>query len=73
LQGLFAPAGTPEPVVRRLSAARRAATGDPALRASLRPRGVELMQGGPEALRDYLRQETETWGRVIREANIRLE
>ena len=72
-QGLFAPAGTPEPVVRRLSAALRAATGDPALRESLRTRGVELMQGGPEALRDYLRQETETWGRVIREADIRLE
>jgi hypothetical protein len=31
------------------------------------------MQGGPEALRDRLRRETETWGRVIREADIRPE
>jgi tripartite-type tricarboxylate transporter receptor subunit TctC len=72
-QGLFAPAGTPEPILRRLSGALRAATGDPALRASLGARGVELLQGGPEALRDYLRREIETWRRVIREANIRLE
>ncbi len=72
-QGLFAPAGTPEPVVQRLSAALQAATGDPELRAALRARGVELLSGGPAELRDYLGKEIENWGRLIRGANIRLE
>ena len=72
-QALFAPAGTPEPVVQRLSAALRAATGDGELRAGMRARGVELLGGGPSELRDYLRKEIDNWGRLIREANIRLE
>ena len=72
-QGLFAPAGTPEPVVQRLSAALHAATGDRELRAAMRARGVELLSGGPAELRDYLGREIKTWGRLFREANIRLE
>jgi tripartite-type tricarboxylate transporter receptor subunit TctC len=72
-QGLFAPAGTPEPVLRRLAGALRAATGDPDLRASMRARGVELLDGGPAELWSYLDREIEVWGKLIREANIRLE
>jgi tripartite-type tricarboxylate transporter receptor subunit TctC len=72
-QALFAPAGTPEPILQRLVAALQATTADTELRASLRARGVELLQGGPAELRAYLRREIETWGRVIREANLKLE
>lgn len=72
-QALFAPAGTPEPVVQRLVGALLAVKADAEFRASLVARGVALLPGGPRELRDYLRRETATWSRVIREANIRLE
>jgi tripartite-type tricarboxylate transporter receptor subunit TctC len=72
-QALFAPAETPEPVVQRLSAALRTATGDGELRAGMRARGVELLQGGPAELREYLRKQIDTWGRLIREANLKLD
>jgi len=72
-QALFAPAATPEPVVRRLADALQAVKADTEFRAGLAARGVSLLPGGPQELRDYLRRETAIWGRVIREANIRLE
>jgi tripartite-type tricarboxylate transporter receptor subunit TctC len=72
-QGLFAPAGTPDPVLQRLSAALQAATHDPALNASMRERGVALLHGGPAELRDYLRKEMDTWGKLIREAGLKLD
>jgi tripartite-type tricarboxylate transporter receptor subunit TctC len=70
-QGLFAPAGTPEPVVARIGAALRAATDDPALRARMAEQGVSVQTGDAAALRDLLARETESWGRLIREAGIK--
>jgi tripartite-type tricarboxylate transporter receptor subunit TctC len=72
-QGLFAPAGMPEPVVARLGAALRAATEDTALRARLAEQGVSVQTGGADTLRELLARETESWGRLIREAGIRPE
>ncbi|WP_426955360.1 Bug family tripartite tricarboxylate transporter substrate binding protein [Muricoccus radiodurans] len=72
-QGLFAPVGTPAPVIARLSAALRAATDDPALRARMAEQGVAIETGDAEYLRRVLAEETEMWGRLIREAGIRAE
>nr|WP_314072843.1 tripartite tricarboxylate transporter substrate-binding protein [uncultured Roseococcus sp.] len=72
-QGLFAPVGTPEPVVRKLSAALNAATEDPALRSRMAEQGVELVTGDAAYLRDLLARETTMWGDLIRSANLRAE
>lgn len=72
-QGLFAPKGTPEPVVKRLSDALRAATTDPELRKKVAERGVTLQPGGPDDLRKQLAAESVMWGRTVREANIKPE
>ncbi|SDE43435.1 Bug family tripartite tricarboxylate transporter substrate binding protein [Belnapia rosea] len=72
-QALFAPAGTPQPIVARLAAAMRAATGDPAFRAQWEPCGLVMGQGGPEELRALLAADLATWGRLIRESGIRVE
>ena len=69
--GLFAPVGTPAPVADRLAAALRTATSDAALRARLAPQGVTMLTGDAAALRARLARDTEMWGRLIREANIR--
>ncbi|MBP0446550.1 tripartite tricarboxylate transporter substrate binding protein [Roseomonas sp. SSH11] len=72
-QGLFAPAGTPAPVITRAATALRAATEDSALRARLADQGVELVSGNATALREALVGDTKKWGDVIREGNIKLE
>jgi tripartite-type tricarboxylate transporter receptor subunit TctC len=70
-QGLFAPAGTPKPIVARLAGALRVTTEDPELRAKVAERGVVMVTGGPEELRQQLAAETDAWGRLIRDADIK--
>jgi len=72
-QGLFAPAGTPAPVIARLEAALAVATADPGLVGRMAEAGVEMAQGGAEVLRALLARELASWGEVIRGANIRAE
>jgi tripartite-type tricarboxylate transporter receptor subunit TctC len=72
-QGLFAPSGTPAPVIERAAAALRASTEDPTIRARLAEQGVQLISGDAGVLRQTLAADTARWGSVIREANIRLE
>jgi tripartite-type tricarboxylate transporter receptor subunit TctC len=72
-QGLFAPVGTPQPVIDRLTAVLRVATEDQALGARLAEQGVTLQTGDAAFLARLLAEETESWGRLIRDANIRPE
>jgi tripartite-type tricarboxylate transporter receptor subunit TctC len=72
-QGLFAPVGTPEPVIARLAAALRATTEDAEIRARMAEQGVAAETGDAAALRRVLAEDTETWGRLIRDAGIRPE
>ena len=72
-QGLFAPAGTPAPVLARAGAALRAATEDPELLARFAAQGATLITSDDEALRQTLTEDIAMWGRFIREANIRVE
>lgn len=71
--GFFVAANTPAPIVATLSKALAVATADPELKAKAAGRGVTMLTGGPEVLRDLLASETETWGKLIRDANIRGE
>lgn len=72
-QGLFAPAGTPDAVMAKLTPALAAATSDQAVIARMAEQGVTMVTGGPDALRAILAQDSERWGRVIRDGNIRPE
>lgn len=72
-QGLFAPPGSPEPVIARLAAALRATTEDPEVRARMAEQGVAAETGDAAALRRVLVEDTVTWGRLIRETGIQPE
>ncbi len=72
-QGLFAPAGTPDAVLSRLTPALAAATADPQVIARMAEQGVTMVTGGPDVLRRMLAEDSERWGRVIRDGNIRPE
>jgi tripartite-type tricarboxylate transporter receptor subunit TctC len=63
---LFAPAGTPQAVIDRLSAAAVAAVRDPALKGKLEQMGLEPTGLGPAELGAILKADYEKWGPVIR-------
>jgi tripartite-type tricarboxylate transporter receptor subunit TctC len=71
--GLVAPANTPAAVVARLNAAVNAALRQPAMVAKLAIDSSEATPGSPEEFAAFLRAEHAKWGRLIRDAGIRLE
>lgn len=71
--GLFAPAGTPAPVLARLHAAMAQALADQALRERLAAIGAVPVGSSPADFARLVREGTESWGRVVREAGIRAE
>lgn len=71
--GLFAPAGTPDAVVARLSAALRTALADATLRERLAGLGAVPVGSTPAEFTAMLKTGTESWGRLVREAGIRVD
>jgi len=67
---LFAPGSTPAPMVQRLNQGIRRIMARPAVRERMLALGAEPADGPPEALATLAREETERWGRVIRQAGI---
>ena len=71
--GLYAPRGTPRPVLERLNAALQAAVRDANFRARLEELGAEPVapaRATPDSLRNHLKAEIEKWGPVIRKAGV---
>ncbi len=65
--GLFAPAGTPEPVVTRMNAAVRTALMEPATVARLNDLELPpIAEGSPAEFRAFLRRELELWVPLVR-------
>lgn len=67
---VLAPANTPAAVVRRVNAVLNEALSRPAVRARLTQVGADPVSSTPEELANFMRAETEKWGRVVRAANI---
>ncbi len=68
---LFAPAGTPQPQVRKINAQVVAALSDPAVAQRLTAQGADPAPGTPEELGKYMRTDHERWKKVIRTAGIK--
>ena len=71
--GLFAPAGTPRPIVDKLNAALRTAMTDERLRKTYAEGGMEAFPDAemtPAAAAALLKSEIPLWGEVIRTNNI---
>ncbi len=74
--GLYAPKGTPKPVLDKLSAALQAAVVDPEVRARLDSMGISAVPvelARPEALRAHLRNEIDTLGGLLIRAGVKPE
>ena len=70
---VMVPAGTPAPVIARLSEAVREAIAHPPVAQRLTGAGVDGVASTPDQLAAFLRSESEKWGRVVRQAGIRVE
>jgi tripartite-type tricarboxylate transporter receptor subunit TctC len=71
--GLYAPAGTPADIVRRLNAEVNALIAQPAMVQHFAELGAEPLGGPPEALSAFLKVEQDKWGRVIRDLGIKIQ
>jgi len=71
--GLFAPAGTPPAVVDKLAADFARVLAQPEVRKKLADIGLEAIGSSPAEFAVIVRNDYEKWGRVIRDANIKLD
>jgi tripartite-type tricarboxylate transporter receptor subunit TctC len=71
--GLFAPAGTPQPVLAKLSEEARRIMLSPATKARLEPLAIDPVGGTPEQFGPYAAAERSKWGDLIRRRNIKPE
>jgi tripartite-type tricarboxylate transporter receptor subunit TctC len=70
---LLAPAGTPPQIVNKLNAEIAKVMKDPELRKAFDAAGVEPDPSTPQAMSEYMVQEMARWGKVVKEAGIKLE
>ena len=70
---MFAPAGTPRPIVDRIHSAMVKALNDPAVKESLAKQGAEVVASTPEQHDQFNRTEIAKWIKVAREAGIQPE
>ncbi|WBV42564.1 tripartite tricarboxylate transporter substrate binding protein [Pseudoroseomonas cervicalis] len=71
--GLMAPAGTPQEIVEQVNAAVNRLIEEPEIRQRIVDSGADVLGGTPAAMGRFYTAERERLGRVVREANIRLE
>ena len=72
-QGIFVPAGTPKPIVKRLAAELDAVLKTPEVQQRMATLGVDIGGLGPEAFAKYQKAEIARWGKVIKDAGITAE
>jgi tripartite-type tricarboxylate transporter receptor subunit TctC len=71
--GIAAPAGTPKPVIDRLNAELKKILQMPDVKARLLEQGVYATHTTPEQAATRIRDEVAKWGKVIKEANVKVE
>jgi tripartite-type tricarboxylate transporter receptor subunit TctC len=71
--GLYAPKGTPKPVIDKLATALQAALKDGTVKARFAELGTEPVsddRATPDALRAHLKAEIDKWGPIIKKAGV---
>jgi tripartite-type tricarboxylate transporter receptor subunit TctC len=72
--GIWAPAGAPSDIVKRLNADVGAVLADPEFRAKLASDGSEVVTGGTaDEFAGYVKSETAKWAKVVKDSGARIE
>ncbi len=72
-QGIVAPAGTPDSVVRRLNAEVRKALDNPEVRTKLAAQGTEILGSTPEEYAAYIASELARWSKIVAETGAKAD
>jgi tripartite-type tricarboxylate transporter receptor subunit TctC len=70
--GIFAPAGTPEPIVKKLNATAVVALRDPDVVKRLMEAGADPMPGSPHEFGQFVAHELRRWREIIQKNGIKL-
>ena len=70
--GVFVPAGTPAEIVQKLNTGLNATLRQGDVIARLKSLSVEVRENSSDEFRAFVAAETQKWGRVVREANVKL-
>ncbi len=70
---LLAPAGTPQPIVRKIHAETVKALAQPDVRAKLTDMGMDIVGSTPEQLSAVMRVELPKWAKVVKESGAKVE
>ena len=68
--GLCAPAATPKPIIARLNGDLHKALAAPDTLRRLAENGIDATPSTPEQFAAFIKNETETWARVLRDAKV---
>ncbi len=71
--GLFAPAGTPPEIIRKLGEDTRKVLTEPKFREKLESSGFEIVASTPGAFALRVKDDVQKWRKVIIDANIKIE
>ena len=71
--GVFAPPGTPDDIIRKMSDEMVKVSKDPEMTTLLRKLALTPTAGPPEALAEQLKKDHERFGRIIKELGIKAE
>jgi tripartite-type tricarboxylate transporter receptor subunit TctC len=71
--GISAPAGTPAPIIQRLSRAINEAIQDPSLRTRFQEIGLVPMSNTPEEFAAFIKRDSEKWQKIIRDSGVTAE
>jgi tripartite-type tricarboxylate transporter receptor subunit TctC len=69
--GVFAPKGTPQPILERLNAALRKAVAAPGYADNLGREGLSVTVNSPSEMAAFMRQEVARWRKVVVSADIK--
>lgn len=71
--GIVAPAGTPEPIVRQLNATINEALQSPDIAAALANFGSDPLRGTPKEFSEFIASEAGKWAETVRASGVKLE
>lgn len=72
--GLFVPAGTPAPIIRKIFEAATATMEQPGIKAALAKEGTAVdVSGAPEQFSAFLEQDARFWVKLVKDAGVKLD
>jgi tripartite-type tricarboxylate transporter receptor subunit TctC len=71
--GIFAPAGTPAPILAKINQDALKVVGEPDMREKLAKLGLDTAADGPDAFAAIIKADIAKWAKVIKDNNIKAE